>query len=215
LLKGYRLLLSPWLGSACRFEPTCSVYAMQAIDTHDALAGSYSMLVPRWPAVTPGVKAAPTRCRPASPGCSPVSFPLHSREVFMNDIRRTILWVVFGFSMVLLWDQWQVHTGHTGHLFPALAKCSGRSQVGCGRRALAGAGPIDHRNAAGRSPGGARCSRACRVAASAPAVPRERIVVTTDVLKLTFDAEGGSLVHTEFLKHIDMAGQVPDFASAR
>lgn len=44
LLKGYRLLLSPWLGSACRFEPTCSLYAMQAIDTHDALAGSYLTL---------------------------------------------------------------------------------------------------------------------------------------------------------------------------
>ena len=44
LLKGYRLLLSPWLGSACRFEPTCSVYAMQAIETHDALAGSYLTL---------------------------------------------------------------------------------------------------------------------------------------------------------------------------
>ena len=25
----------------------------------------------------------------------------------MNDIRRTILWVIFGFSMVLLWDKWQ------------------------------------------------------------------------------------------------------------
>jgi len=44
LLKGYRLLLSPWLGSACRFEPTCSLYAMQAIETHDALAGSYLTL---------------------------------------------------------------------------------------------------------------------------------------------------------------------------
>lgn len=30
----------------------------------------------------------------------------------MNDIRRTILWVIFGFSMVLLWDQWQVYNGH-------------------------------------------------------------------------------------------------------
>ncbi|MDP1142442.1 membrane protein insertion efficiency factor YidD, partial [Klebsiella pneumoniae] len=24
LVRGYRLLLSPWLGNACRFEPTCS-----------------------------------------------------------------------------------------------------------------------------------------------------------------------------------------------
>ena len=34
LVKGYRLLLSPWLGSACRFEPTCSVYALQALQAH-------------------------------------------------------------------------------------------------------------------------------------------------------------------------------------
>ena len=27
----------------------------------------------------------------------------------MTDIRRTILWVIFGFSLVMLWDQWQVY----------------------------------------------------------------------------------------------------------
>jgi putative membrane protein insertion efficiency factor len=36
----YRLLLSPWLGNACRFEPTCSVYAIGALEQHGALAGS-------------------------------------------------------------------------------------------------------------------------------------------------------------------------------
>ncbi|MDD0811035.1 membrane protein insertion efficiency factor YidD [Curvibacter sp. RS43] len=41
LVKGYRLLLSPWLGSACRFEPTCSAYALQALDQHGAGVGSY------------------------------------------------------------------------------------------------------------------------------------------------------------------------------
>jgi putative membrane protein insertion efficiency factor len=41
LVKGYRLLLSPWLGSACRFEPTCSVYALQALQQHGAMMGSY------------------------------------------------------------------------------------------------------------------------------------------------------------------------------
>ena len=35
LVKGYRLLLSPWLGSACRFTPTCSAYALQALEDHD------------------------------------------------------------------------------------------------------------------------------------------------------------------------------------
>ena len=44
LVKGYRLLLSPWLGSACRFEPTCSAYALQALEQHGAAAGSYLTL---------------------------------------------------------------------------------------------------------------------------------------------------------------------------
>ena len=41
LVRGYRLLLSPWLGNQCRFEPTCSRYALQALARHGALAGSY------------------------------------------------------------------------------------------------------------------------------------------------------------------------------
>jgi len=41
LVKGYRFFLSPWLGSACRFEPTCSLYAIDALRQHGALAGSY------------------------------------------------------------------------------------------------------------------------------------------------------------------------------
>jgi putative membrane protein insertion efficiency factor len=41
MVRGYRLVLSPWLGSACRFEPTCSAYALQALDRHGAATGSY------------------------------------------------------------------------------------------------------------------------------------------------------------------------------
>ena len=41
LVKGYRLFLSPWLGSACRFEPTCSAYSLQALTQHGAAVGSY------------------------------------------------------------------------------------------------------------------------------------------------------------------------------
>ena len=37
----------------------------------------------------------------------------------MNDIRRTILWVIFGFSLVLLWDKWQVHNGKKATFFRA------------------------------------------------------------------------------------------------
>ena len=41
LVRAYRLLLSPWLGSACRFDPTCSVYSLHALEKHGAAAGSY------------------------------------------------------------------------------------------------------------------------------------------------------------------------------
>ena len=37
----------------------------------------------------------------------------------MNDIRRTILWVIFGFSLVLLWDQWQVYNGRKPLFLPS------------------------------------------------------------------------------------------------
>ena len=39
VIKAYRLLLSPWLGGACRFYPTCSAYALEAIAEHGALKG--------------------------------------------------------------------------------------------------------------------------------------------------------------------------------
>ena len=45
LVRGYRLLLSPWLGSSCRFEPTCSAYSLQALQDHGAAAGSYLSLL--------------------------------------------------------------------------------------------------------------------------------------------------------------------------
>jgi len=41
LVKAYRLLLSPWLGGACRFYPTCSAYTLEALQVHGALKGSY------------------------------------------------------------------------------------------------------------------------------------------------------------------------------
>lgn len=39
LVRAYQLLLSPFLGGACRFEPSCSTYALQAITEHGAARG--------------------------------------------------------------------------------------------------------------------------------------------------------------------------------
>ena len=40
-VRAYRLLLSPWLGHSCRYTPTCSVYALQALERHGALKGGW------------------------------------------------------------------------------------------------------------------------------------------------------------------------------
>lgn len=44
LVKGYRLFFSAWLGSSCRFVPSCSGYALQALEQHGAGVGSYLTL---------------------------------------------------------------------------------------------------------------------------------------------------------------------------
>ncbi|MEY3954547.1 MAG: hypothetical protein RLZZ397_1427 [Pseudomonadota bacterium] len=56
IVKAYRLLLSPWLGNQCGYEPTCSLYALQALEQHGAICGSY--LAAR----------RIIRCRPGCPG---------------------------------------------------------------------------------------------------------------------------------------------------
>ncbi len=116
----------------------------------------------------------------------------------MNDIRRTILWVIFGFSMVLLWDQWQIYTGHKPTFFPTPPKAEAT--------APSAAGTTPPANASGVPAAAPVAGQATAVPGSAQAstaAPRERIEVRTDVLKLSFDSEGASLVRTEFLKHED------------
>lgn len=39
LIRGYQYLLSPWVGGSCRFWPTCSDYAREAIESHGAARG--------------------------------------------------------------------------------------------------------------------------------------------------------------------------------
>ena len=111
----------------------------------------------------------------------------------MNDIRRTILWVIFGFSMVLLWDQWQVANGQKATFFPGpVSQASAPAAAG--------------KPAADASiPSAATAQAVVPTAAPAAAVatPKERFEVSTDVLKLTLDTEGGSLVRTELLKYPD------------
>jgi len=77
LVKGYRLLLSPWLGSSCRFEPTCSMYSLQALQMHGAAVGSYMTL------------ARLSRCHPWCAG-GPDPVPTEKPRLFTQLIPSSI-----------------------------------------------------------------------------------------------------------------------------
>src|SRR3569832_567207 len=114
----------------------------------------------------------------------------------MTDIRRTILWVIFGFSLVMLWDQWQVYNGKPATFFPRAPT----------KTASAPAQPASSSVPTASSAATPQASTATQAApdqpptTGAPAAAGEKIVVTTDLMKLAFDTDGGSLIRTEFLK---------------
>ncbi len=125
----------------------------------------------------------------------------------MNDIRRTILWVIFGFSMVLLWDKWQMHNGKQATFFPTPASTAASAPA---------AAPVQAGNAA--VPSASAPAALAQGAAAVPGqpaaalqTPRERITVTTDIYRLGFDTEGGSLTEPELLQHADMADKSKNF----
>jgi YidC/Oxa1 family membrane protein insertase len=135
----------------------------------------------------------------------------------MNDIRRTILWVIFGFSMVLLWDQWQLYNGHKATFFPSATSSKGAAPNSTATAPQGSASTVPAGSpSAVPVPGAA--STAANVAgvpggapAAATPVAKERIVVTTDVFTLTFDTEGGALIRSSFNKFKDMTDKDSGF----
>ena len=115
----------------------------------------------------------------------------------MNDIRRTFLWVIFGFSMVLLWDQWQIYNGHKATFFPKPTTATAPAVNAAAPDGV----PVASTPAAAAPAGPAQVPG---VTAPVATSARERIDVSTDVLKLSFDTEGGSLVRSEFVKFGDV-----------
>lgn len=88
LIRVYRFALSPWIGNSCRFWPTCSEYALQAIEQHGAWRGGWMML------------ARLARCHPYSAGgvdpvpqqfrwrcwCDVQSAPPHQSHAHRHDV---------------------------------------------------------------------------------------------------------------------------------
>ncbi len=129
----------------------------------------------------------------------------------MTDIRRTLLWVVFAMSLVLLFDAWNRHTGQPT-LFgsptrtaaaPAGAAGPGGVPGSTGNPAAAGV-PQPATQVPGAT-GTAGAAIAAAAAASTGALSAEQVVLTTDVLKATFDTIGGTLVRLELLGYRDPA----------
>ena len=64
LIRVYQVVLSPFVGGACRFQPSCSMYAIEAVATHGAWRGSLLAARRR------------SRCHPlGKPGFDPVPAP--------------------------------------------------------------------------------------------------------------------------------------------
>ncbi len=122
----------------------------------------------------------------------------------MNDIRRSILWVVFGFAMVLIWDKWQIHNGKPATFFPsAPPAATAPAQTGPAGAAADAGGSVPQPStpatqaASGAVPG---------AETAAPSATSTRHVVRTDVMELTFLSEGGTLVGAKLLKHAQATG---------
>ena len=113
----------------------------------------------------------------------------------MTDMRRTFLWVIFTMSLVLLWDAWNKHNGNPT-LFGGSAKPAATAPAptppASGVPAAIAAAP-------------APAAGAVAVPAQETTAQSERVTLTTDVVRATFDTRGGTLVGLELLKYKDQA----------
>ena len=111
----------------------------------------------------------------------------------MNDIRRSVLWVIFGFCMVMLWDKWQVYNGQKALFFPSADKVEIRES----------GAPVSELPKPGVAATNVQ-SISSGDEAKFSANKREKFEIQTNVLKLTFDSLGGSVTRAELLAHKDI-----------
>lgn len=117
------------------------------------------------------------------------------------DIKRTILWVIFSMSLVLLYDNWQRANGHASMFFPSASQPAATSASGPAAPAAQGDVP----KAVGASTAAAGAPAAAPQAAAQPA--GEKIIVTTDLVRAEIDTAGGILSRLELVHHTDDTGK--------
>ncbi len=121
----------------------------------------------------------------------------------MNDMRRTLLWVVFTMSLVLLWDAWQKHNGQPSMFGGRPPVAAAGSAPGSSSSGVPGAVPIAGAVPAAAGPGASAAAATGAVPSTAAAPSGEKVTLTTDVVKATFDSVGGTLMRLELLKQRD------------
>ncbi len=124
----------------------------------------------------------------------------------MNDIRRSILWAVFAFSLVMLWDAWQVHNGKTATFLPKAkpAVTAPANPATSLAAPAAGASAAVNGAAVPAASAAAPVGAAQPTPAQAPAPAAQTWEVITDVLKLVFASEGGNIIRAELLQHREL-----------
>ncbi|SPE32951.1 Membrane protein insertase YidC [Burkholderiales bacterium] len=125
------------------------------------------------------------------------------------EFQRTIIWVVFGMSLVLLWDRWQVSQGHNAFFFPGITSNASKAPPSA---PVAGA-PASTESSTASAPPTAAASAVqdasipgAEPKASAASGPVELVHIQTDLLHVDFDAQGAVLVRAELLQQ-DVASQ--------
>ncbi|WDZ95681.1 membrane protein insertase YidC [Herbaspirillum sp. WKF16] len=114
------------------------------------------------------------------------------------DIKRTVLWVVFSFSLLLLWDGWMRHNGHQSMFFPSANQTQEQA-------AANPAAPVASQTGSPVPQAGAAAPAAVPVGDAAQAAAKgETITITTDVVKADIDTLGGELKRLELLKQRDV-----------
>ena len=120
----------------------------------------------------------------------------------MTDIRRSILWVVFVFSLIMLWDKWQLHNGKPATFFPDPKRDAAVLSVQAPSPTAAASAAEQLGVPAASGLAAAPGASATIPAAAAPALASGSITsIENENLKLDFSSIGGNVVRAELKKY--------------
>jgi len=116
----------------------------------------------------------------------------------MMDMRRTLLWVVFTMSLILLWDAWNKHNGQPTLFGSPIASTPAAVAAGSAPGTVPGSLPTP-----ASVPGAAAVAGAVPATPAAAVPASEKFTITTDVFKVTLDTRGGDVSRVEMLHYKD------------